>query len=356
MKHHLLCCFTYLLIIASSCNSMENIHQEKILREITIIEKPYAAQYLQKDRAIIFGESGCSIINPLTNEKIKKISDLPYHNYSSFALSPNKKKVALSHNANITMYDIDTGNKKMYSFPHSLRSATFSPQEPFILLCSGYKEQTKIIKLNYITNQSEIYDIPFLCPNIAFHPTQNFICTGNTKNEIFIYSLDNLKKPIKQGNFKNSIPYYYQYNQDGSFIIAVGVGDIYIIDTDLNSVFSSLRHEKKDFWNATMNANNTIVAVLSEHNRNFDHFIEYYDIKSKKFIYSTKIGDNNPGSSYNLSFSPDEKELMIILRGKCFVIPTSYHHVIFMHWMLKNYQLHHPEIPNDVVNYIIKYL
>ncbi len=211
-----------------------------------------------------------------------------------------------------------------------------------------------------------------LCSNIAFHPTHNIICAGNRENQIFLYSL-NSKEVFKTGKLKNSLAGKYQYSHDGSFIIASGGRDIYITDLQLTNLSSCFNSHKKLFYKTILNANSSILAILSKMDPsqpsyvytedNTFYTIDYYDIVTKKCIYSAKVIRNDLDKRFyceDLSFSPDETELMIVLNGKCIIVPVPFEvnkkHAIFIYWILKNYQSNNPEIPNDVAQYILNYI
>jgi WD40 repeat protein len=374
---------------------MENIPQEKILREITVIEKPIKAQYLEtKDRAIIFGKKGCTIINPITNQEIKKINNNSYYpNLFSFSLRADKKKIALSHKKTVKIYDINTGKEEWSIVAKNAVEATFSPLEKaifliyteygkkndnlpcimpgiygvsdnFILESETDHNRSTIIKHNYITNeQTKIYDGAFLYQDIALHPTKPIMCAGNPKKEFFLYSLDNLKSTTPQYKLKNSLAAKYYYSHDGSFIVAKGGDDIYIIDnnlTDLSSSFTCKNFRDKSFKSIALNADSTVLALLSEHKGGM-YVIGYYDIATKKCMYSAQIEKVGPFCDpTDLSFSPDETELMIVLNDKCIIVPVPFEvskkQAIFRYWILKNYQHNNPEIPDDVIQYIALYL
>jgi WD40 repeat protein len=346
-------------IITFLCNCMKNIPQEKIIKEITVIQQPIKAQYVKKDRVIMVGKDRCSIVNPDTNQEVIKIGNDSYENFSlDFSLSADKKKVALSYKKNIKIYDTDTGNE-IWSHHNNdyIHSPTFSSLEPFIILFNGYNEHKKITKHNYITNQNETYNVPYLYEDVALHPTQNIMCAGNN-NKIVIYSLDNLKEPLKQGKLKNTLPEHYQYSHDGSFMVAAGLFDIYIIDNSLTNLFSCFRAKNinGEFYTTVLNADSTILAVLSKQ-VDGSYVIRYYDIATKKCIYLAIIEKKYGVCPTNLSFSPDETELMIVLNDKCVIVPVPFEvnkkNLLFVYWILKNYQNSNPEISDDVIGYII---
>jgi WD40 repeat protein len=356
--------FMYLLITIFSSYGMENIRQERILQEITVIEKPIKAQYLKKDRAIILGKNGCSIVNPITNQEIIKIDNDTYEYYSFLDLSPDKKEVAISRHDRIKICNADTGeqiwNKKS---SYDMNKVTFSPQGKFLFLASNDMNvnASTIREYDYTKNLSTTAYINYsLYPNIALHPTQNILCTGDHKKEMFLYDSHNLDLALLKTEKLDFTAHNYCYSHDGSFIIATGFNDIRIMDTNLNHLFSfSSNHDEKCFHTTKLNANSTLLAALSK-TRQLDpsYCIEYYSLLTQKCIYSAKI-ENEIGAYYfvDLSFSPDENELMITLHKKCIIIPIPINkQTIFAYWILKNYQENNSTIPHDVVQYILSTL
>jgi len=363
----------------------ENIRQEKILQEITVIKEPYFAQYLKKDRAVIVHKHGCSIVNPITNEEVIKIDNDHYRSRTQLpVLHPDKKKMALCYSKIIKIYDTNTGNQEWSATENNaIYSATFSPLENTVfLVCNEYRNvrcssdggaikddlatinsRGIIIKHDYITNErSEIYKGSFFYP-VALHPTQNIMCAGNDKNEIFLYHLDNLKEPWKTGKLENTLAEKYQWNCDGSFIMASGGNDIYIVDSNLTDFYSCF---KGDFRKRILNQDSTILATLSIIKLKKEHakfyIIKYWDIATQKCIYTAKVVKKEKeswavSSDRDLSFSPDGTELMIVLEDKCMIVPVPFEvykkKAIFITWILKNYQYNNPEIPHDVIQYIM---
>ncbi len=356
--------FMYLLTTTFLSHCMENIRQERILQEITIIEKPIKAQYLKKDRAIILGKNGCSIVNPITNQEIIKVDNDTYQYFSYLNLSPDKKEVAISRQDSIKICNADTG-EQIWNTKNSyaMNKVTFSPQGKFLFLASNdlSVDASTIRRYDYTTNLSTVAYINYaLYPNIALHPTQNILCTGDHKKEIFLYDSHNLDLALLKTEKLDFTAHHYCYSQDGSFIIATGFNDIRIMDTNLTHLFSfSSNHDEKCFDTTKLNTNSTLLAVLSKI-RQPDPFycIEYYSLLTQKCIYSAKI-ENEVGAYYftDLSFSLDETKLMITLNKKCIIIPVAVNkQTIFAYWILKNYQENNATIPHDIVQYILNTL
>jgi len=372
MKHHLLYFFTYLLIIASSCNSMENIHQEKILKEITIIKKPNYAQYLTEDRAIITSDNGCSIINPITNEEIKKITN----DEGSIVIHPNKQKFALSHKGTITIYDSKEYNKKYQtSVDGYIESFAFCPMDTIIFINLKPKQKficfDVIVKYNYQTDQQNfIYHRPR--SNLALHPTQKIVSFLKDNRTLYSYQSDDFNKLIgeiqlyKSPDERYDPAYTCKYNFDGSSIVAFNHKNIYLIDPHtkdpVHPSFTSNRDEY--FLDIAFHPTiPSIFAVLTQ-SWNFyydpnNSYLQYYDAKTKKYICTTPF--SLPERCYDLSLCPSGKKALITLKNSAFVMPIPFEVlktkvVAFIYWILKNYQFDHPEVPNDVIYYIMKHL
>src|SRR5579863_4742598 len=156
-----LCTFS----ITFACKAMEDIHQYK---ELKFIEKPFFAQYITHDRAVIAGEKECCIINPITDEVVKKIETEPFDpDYRNFncALHPNKKKFALGYrNTNtgkkfytVAIYNTTTGKQEWcITQDHPFQSFTFNPINNTILINDYINHNPgprQIIEYDYITHQ-----------------------------------------------------------------------------------------------------------------------------------------------------------------------------------------------------------
>src|SRR5579862_1424009 len=226
MNHKVFLLTIYTFSATFICKSMEETHQFK---ELKAVENPFFAQYISHDRAVIASEYECCIVNPMTDEIVKRIEiRSPYaHNHNIHCtIHPNKKKFALTREhtghmwstGTVTIYDTITGEKEWsIAKGHSIEKAIFSSIDStiFIKWCS------EMIECNYVTDKEYEIDSNQSDRNIALHPTQNNVCVGIDAGKVFLYSL-NESRDIRNRQTIKCDAQHYQYNHDGSFIIAYG--------------------------------------------------------------------------------------------------------------------------------------
>ena len=167
MNHKLFLLTIYAFSATFICKSMEDIHQYK---ELKTVAKPFFAQYITHDRAIIAGEDECCIINPMTDEVVKKIETNIVKYNSTIercnmycAIHPDKTKFALSCRNKkcgdyyeLAIYDTKTGEKK-WSIQkiRDLGKFIFSPINSTIFIDYSSRAK-KIIECNYLTNPQHL--------------------------------------------------------------------------------------------------------------------------------------------------------------------------------------------------------
>lgn len=251
----------YLLIIifiAAPTNKAMEDNKANIITELTTTKESCLAQYLAHDRAVIVSEDTgmehsqlykkllVHIINLEKNEIVKEIikgNYTWYHHPIHLAVHPNKQKFAISFANMVTIYNSKTGEKEWDKVTRkAINTSTFSPIEDTIFLVhneySKKNGETEIVIYNYVTDEKyKIYNDRLLRPTIALHPTQPIMYAGNHKGKLFFYSLYTLSKQglsfnqlieaktIDSGYTERD----YQYNHDGSVVIANGLYNIYIV-------------------------------------------------------------------------------------------------------------------------------
>lgn len=411
MKHfHLFIIF----MAMPPCTAMKNICNSNISVKLTF-EKLFFAQHLANDRVIIGQQKNHSIwgpneilihiVNPINNEPIKEIKRIDTAASTSdsirLAVHPNKKKFVLSYDYTVEIYNAETG-KKEWSYDDNdkrIYSSIFSTLDNSIVMIHN-GQSIEIIKYNYETNQHHTIKSSFLCPTIALHPLKNSMCAGN-KREIFLYSLDQLDV-TEPTTIESDVGYVenYQYTHDGSFIIAQKFSIINIIDPLLAKRTNCCSMEQKKHWNYCTYCGNLIektpfkkltledgdddvnyhkfckmvlypesliLATLSckkNYSRSAiesyeSYTLKYWHLLTQSCIYSAPILETkwNPGfdSHYDLSFSPDKKELLITLDNKCIALPVPlaiYHQALFIYLILKNYSFDGQNLPYDLARVI----
>ncbi len=384
--------YCYLLIItfivAPVSKAMEK--ETNNIAELTNIRKPHTAQYLTNDRAVIISEQGLysdsilvQIINPENNDVVKKVFVGDFRQYGHhihLAIHPNKQKFAISLANEITIYNSETGKEEWFASINTknrINTATFSPIEDtiFITYYDKYKT-TNIEKYNYATNEKgSVYDgSMFFRHDIALHPTQPILYTGNHKGKLFFHSsMTRQEKGLSWKDIRHpkiiETEYTerdYHYNHDGSVVIAQGGSAIYIAAPAMidnpndhpSRLFTGPKFTMlRDFLNlsAQYPYNPILMRLQCKDKKNeaispikkvifypqsllltvlfntrypdksaFD--IQYWDIQTQKCIHITPILET-PETCYttepvDLSFSSDCTKLLVTVNNRCFVVPV----------------------------------
>ncbi len=293
MKHNFYRLITsYALITTLSCSSMENTKKE-IITEIAAIQRPRFAQYLTEDRVVITGENGCSIVNPMTNKEIKKISTIGCFHLS---INPHKTKIALSQdNATVTIYDILTGtNEWSKTKKGRISYAAFSPYDESIFILYTNR-LNKLKKYNYLTNERN----------------------GRYINDD-LYSFFTLSRPrLTSSNERfEQITFYNQ-----------------------NSILATLSQNYKKSWIEYWNLKTQTLIHKHSLPSKINNGLAFSPDKTKVLITLSDKCIILP--------VPDEviKEHNNIIKEK----------MLFPSWILKNYQLKNPQmqVPDDIMRYIV---
>src|SRR5579862_997898 len=378
------------------CKSMEKTHQFK---ELKTVENPFFAQYITHDRAVIASEYECCIINPITDEIIKEVitgSLGSCHRNTHCTVHPNKKKFALAYqniqhpnHYELAIYGTKTGEKE-WSITEivPIQISIFSPINPTIFI--NYGRQT--IECDYITNKEYKIDPNYnhLHNSIALHPTQNNVCVGIDIGNASLYSLDESRDFIINRQKIKCSARHYQYNHDGSIIIAYGghEKDIKIItplkeynpcSNEINrhiaeegclpnycgtcgirmenatgfpheSIVKSMFYDNDAYIKkATFYLQSSILAMLqilwNKKEQKWSYFVvKYANIQTQKYMYtSPKLSfkyDRSSDVFYDLSFSPHATQLLITCNGKSIIMPVPWeiNKLCYFYLLLKHYK------------------
>lgn len=387
------------LIITFPCAAMEK--EKTICPEITAVKNPHQAFFITNNQAVINGEGGCSIVHLQNNKEIKKISD---SDDAYLAMHPDKSVFALAHSDRLYIYDAHTGILRCDSFQLKLpnvTSAVFNHSQDIFLSSKNYNGYyiTRFIHAkNYYNPPVNETIIDSLIPcnhmdhdsfltNIICHPThQELIClicsaTGHIsiKNIDSLFVDDNLHR--SQLNRLNGKHLNGAYSPDGSILACYNPATFFIIDINTGEKEMLLKIANKGMIRAiTFHPEGSIITALS--NKEEVTNIDYWDIKNKKIIMSTPLPEVhnthnaqfsliNPFSWFttkennqinpSLSFSPDQKNLMVIMKNKCFLIPVSFEiryrtdikERILLYWLLKNCNIDdNPVLPKELIQTI----
>lgn len=376
-----------IFIVMPTCKAMEK--ETNNITELTSIYKPHAAQYLTNNRIIIVSEEKLysnivvQIINTENNNVIKTVFEGDPREYGyriHLAVHPNKQKFALSSRQQVTIYNSETGQKEWCSYIRHKRyidTATFSPIENTIFITYYGKNKTTLIeRCNYSTDAEDIiYDGDMLRHDIALHPTQPIMYAGNSKGKLFFFSSKTqeeqgfstwnssmLPKIIETGYTSHD----YQYNHDGSIVIAHGSSTIYIAAPAIinhpnhhpSGLFNNPKFQKlcnflnlsaqrpynpvlmsPSFKDDTEKENycpiekvifypQSLLLTILLHTKHPDRSafdIKYWDIQTQQCIQTTPILQTERHYStepVGLSFSPDCTNLLVVCEDKCLVVPV----------------------------------
>lgn len=320
MKHYIYFLITAHVLFAATCIAMET--KPHILAEITCIKKPQRALFLTNDRVVINGRNGCSIINVITNEEIIKIIDTEaYH----IDVHPNKKKLAVSHNKTITIYDAETGipewtNTDLQS--PSILSSIFNPLKSTILLRHTHRNEVfpGISKYNYITNKKSVIgydDQRSTSPSLSFHPTKKEFCLAYNPGMIMI--LHSKKEPFLYDISTRPDHRFCNYSPDGSLLAIGNSHSLNIFTVHADHYQREQLEEKKeyDYSEIAFHPNSSVLATLSGSGNK----LRYWDSHTGQLITKIKL---YPFATMSLSFSPDGQKLIIALSNKCIIVSTPF--------------------------------
>ena len=356
----------YFLLNIATCNAMneQQVPQSKIITEITGIQNPRQAIFLNNNDIVLHGTNGCKIINRKIHDEIT----ISLIESISLAVHPQGKKLALTVGSEITLYNTETGAKESIipCDKKRLVCSTFNPLDETIFVWNNFCDT--LLRYNY---QTKCCDFPYCDPRndmfrtITCHPTQRrFIARMCDCARIYNYEQDGnfmveARLPIKAN--------VCEYSSDGSFIAGIDEHNIYIVQSvssdekidehntctvrsilpvDTKYVIKSLFYQDKaEYWYMKIHPNGSVLVTLSEPN----DIICYWDVKKKELIDVTQSISSYYRDQYSLnpylSFSPNGKMLAVTSKRKCIVIPVPfeamYHSItlkkaLFIYWLLKH--------------------
>lgn len=341
MSQHFYRCIIVSFLTLAPCSAMvstEPIAQARIIAEITTSDFCRSAFYLQEDQIFINSSSKCSFINPNTKQEIifLKNNGVP----SCIAVHPNGKKIAVSsyhlpqYDQKLTVYTDapnSSSKKTILSCPFTIKTLQFNPLDDTIAINSS--DATDVTIYNYQTNncyniaiqkthsiKNSLYDQQK--PIITFHPTKPFLCLAWEK--LYIHDLTSATTKIKA---HGSLCYhkFCQYSPDGSFIIR-GTGTEIILTKPSHKSHKSvavIQNRENYFDNIAIHPQNNVLLTLSKP----DGTLRYWDTNtSKQIIAMNSLSDTNKSlhASSSLSFSPNGTKLLIVLYGKCIIVPVPF--------------------------------
>ncbi len=376
------------------------IKKANILTAITNITKPQHAYYISNNLIIVAGENGCSIIDPIHNKEVKRISDAqnPY-----LAVHSHQKQFAVAYDNSINIYDTDTyslaysipvdgpSGKKMGTYD-TIRSITFSPHDTSILstkdhytFYNGHPHlmSHSIEQYNDITKNN--FQIPYrgnmYPPIISCNPTDNEICIIYAL-DICFYNLNILDIPKKGNHTGIYIQNFHQYTPDGKLFATsnhntITIGDekyqkgIASFGSSPKLTFQHTGDHHKFFKNILFYSNSVLATLVTIYPKKQDgptkgswqhpshSHLCYWDIHRKEIIHE----DDLPGMADVFSFNRHKTKVIIVLQDKCIIIPVDFdviykditkEEMTYLLFALKNIDLKPEiiEIPNDIALFI----
>ena len=367
---------SFCLIVSALCNAMENNnelqqyknHWLSSTQEITAVEDPWGVRYLTKGSVIISENNGIfHKVNLKTQQKeTKNIIGNNFSYYGSAILQKKCDKIIMSKGSMLAVCDttmtafkpIDTGDSEIISLAYnSLKDVVF--------LCSiGLRKAITV--LNCATHKiANISVWDQMCDIIIMHPKKEAMCIADSEGNIGFYNYndndnDTLSK-IKVITLNTEKGCYFcQYSPNGSCIVVGNAYELFIIDSEKNIdvSFCVRAQESEMFGNIAFLPNGLILALLCRHaiasireDIHSSQFVRYFDLKTQKCIDITPELKSNDG--YNLCFSDDGSELIIVLDKKCvrmhvpFAIKERFLYYLCVLNRIKDYG----NWPNDIVQY-----
>lgn len=371
----------------TTCNLFE---KPKILSEITI-QEPWQAEYLTEDRIIVNGRDGCSIINPITNKKIKKIDVV---NAPHFTIHPTQKKIAFS-GEKPAIYsssgDLEILIPDTILYLPPVPKIIFDPLHNNILLeNSSYYYDCK-------TGQKKRWNKYFSL--VAFHPTQklfymykNFDYAPNSYIEI--YNTDTFQQTdtiMLKDSWNN--PTHILCSPDGSLIAVQDKNktiDI-IKHNNNNTAQSRIKLPTINKQQFIMNPTTDTLTCIQKHldampwttpttdmlfhpnsavlatvmplyiDRQPHQIVFYWDVTTQELIttmppFPTYSHPCSHHYNKNIAFSPDGTKLIVVLPDKCVILPVPFevrYNATEKFPSLFLFLLNQHDVPNDVKNIIV---
>ncbi|HSC25283.1 MAG TPA: WD40 repeat domain-containing protein [Candidatus Babeliales bacterium] len=325
------------LSVTTLFNAMNNLSNLKGTEEITLVKDPWCAKYITNNSIVISGANGCALVNTKTKEA-NNIGDV--YNYARNVilvplLQNNAERIIVSYNKIATIYNTQTGLEEgSIGGKKTIRSLAYDSNSNTIFLSYGEKEGGVITKYNFSTKDKTETSIDCqCCQSISMHPKKQILCIADRCANIFLYKSDTLKEIkkiiVEDGN---SIFDFCQYSSDGSRIVAGNSKKLFIINPDIVPLVDSCLQAKKHeyYQRIAFHPNNSTLAILSSIGSYkpslgyvyVEQIVRYWDIKTQKFIDEESALDSEYG--YDLSFSPNGLEIIIVLEGKCIRMPVSF--------------------------------
>lgn len=402
MKNNLLLIITHCLIATSSCIAMESelnftkwcpFEKPKIISEITCVEQPWQAEYLDEDRVLINGVNGCYIINPTTNGTIEKLDIQTSYGVQAppFTIHPTKKTIAFS-GKNSAIYS-NTG-KLENLIPIRSSQLAFDPLNNHLLINKNQSVTNEIVIYDYTKNENKNFKGSI--PLIAFHPTKKILFqyqspSHNLKSKIEIYNSTTLEKE-KEITLINPESYaaHMLCNLDGSLIAVQDANNDYIyiiknyesdpvthritlptlIEYPFNqtecATFRQSHYGKVISMIFHPNSSVLATSMRVDSDSNYTYYnsliIFYWDVTTQQLITKTQPFPYAPSQNRdenNIAFSPNGTKLLIVLYDKCIILPVPVEVLItksFYTWFLLKEGLNQHNIPTDVYEVIGWYL
>jgi hypothetical protein len=339
-----------------TCNAMEN-NKKLPLTEITTVTNPRCVQYLDKDRVVIAGESGCDIVDLNTNTVIKKLNNFNYNDSkkSSHMKVPfNKNRIITFYDNEIRGYNAQTGEQEWSNTDHYLRYFACDKTGDTII---AVRLGTGIVEYTYGKKTSTIPDHDIGFYSAAMHPTQKEMCISKYPMPIYLCSFDDslvgIKKIFNNGGYK------VEYSLDGSCILGYDASTLFFIDPTIDGEkYPQVKCGEKEDMRAGISfyPHESIVATISTESSKRITLVRYYDAKNQQLIESELHNTRHP---HQLAFSGDGLEYIMAIEDKCIrgnvPFKVRWHnkpHLLLA--FLKKYLNKHPEIivPSDIVYYV----
>jgi hypothetical protein len=389
MKHN-----AYLLItlsIATPCVAMEK--EKPNLQEITAIKNPRQAFFLTDNRAVINGESGCSIVDLRTNSEVKRISE---DDRQTLVLNHNKTALALYNTEKIEIFYIEEKNELCHPIDLSgtgakIISALLDHKNTiFVTTQHDRFPQFVISSINYkdpFTSSGEFYknSSGSGLPNILlYHPTKQCLYRATLNHPSIIYTSDsNSLNTPKHITTLSAHPHLFECSPDGSLLAVSNLKYLYFLDCnhptlgDKHNRSPILFSEQNKIINIAFHPNSAYIAIILENSCREDNsdkqiFIKYLETTTiKKENIITIIEDDSidftaENAPSSLSFDINGKYALITLYNRCFRVPIPFkviyqddakERTTFVHWLFKNYQVDdNPVLPDDIRTAITRML
>ena len=355
IKYFFVCFFLPALTISSSraMHHATHLHSPSNDKQLfSVVCSPH--------KIFIAGSDGVHIYNTQTKTKHMLSAQSTFH----MAMQPNYKNIAISHQTELAVYNTETEEKKWSTQPLYLWKTTpitFSSTDDTI--CS-YRKGAFTLHSNHKISLKQ-FNVPYekktaYCLQIACHPTKKQFLYPSDKDSISIIKPNRFRE-IEKTIISPGSSYIFSalYNHDATVIAMIdtsGSCSLYDeTDKSIKVIKPSLPSLSSNYYlSMAFHPHKHMLALLAD-----DTSLHYWNYKTQRLIAITQkcqISHNDQtepiyfSRTKRLDFFPDGSYIAVVFPYACYQLPIP----LNSNTALLYYILRRQELPNDIINIIIK--